>query len=224
LDFNNKKLIIFDLDGTLIDSVPDLALAINLTLKSLNLKEFSEDTIRAWVGNGALALVQRALSSSVEIDKNLNIGFVNKALKIFLEYYKNNLTTSTILYPHVKQILKYLKEKEYVLSIVTNKPFKFVSPILKNLNIEQYFTYCVGADSLDEKKPSAKPLIHVCEKLNISIENSIMIGDSKNDILSASNAKMDSIAVSYGYNYDEDITKYNPNIIFDEFSLLKEVF
>ena len=223
MDFKTKKLIIFDLDGTLIDSVPDLALAINHTMKSLNIKEYPEELIRSWVGNGASILVKRALSSNTKIDKNIDDRLYNDALTIFLEFYKSNLTNSTKLYPNVRDILKYLKSKDYTLAIVTNKPFDFIEPILQNFDINKYFSYCIGADSLDEKKPSAKPLIHVCNKLNISIKNSIMIGDSKNDIIAASNANMDSVAVSYGYNYDENISMYNPNVILDKFSLLKDI-
>ena len=172
MDFKTKKLIIFDLDGTLIDSVPDLALAINHTMKSLNIKEYPEELIRSWVGNGASILVKRALSSNTKIDKNIDDRLYNDALTIFLEFYKSNLTNSTKLYPNIRDILEYLKSKDYTLAIVTNKPVDFIEPILQNFDISKYFSYCIGADSLDEIKPSAKPLIHVCNKLNISIQNS----------------------------------------------------
>jgi len=224
LDFKHKELILFDLDGTLIDSVPDLALSLNLTLEKLGMQTYEENTIRSWVGNGAATIVKRALSGSVEISEDINEDLFNKALEIFLDFYKDNLTTSTRLYPNVKHTLQSLKQKGYILTIVTNKPYAFIEPILQDLKIGNLFSYCIGADSLDEKKPSAKPLFHVCAKFNKSIEKSIMIGDSKNDILAASNASMDSIAVTYGYNYDENIVKYNPNVVFDNFSSLNKVF
>jgi len=224
LYFKNKKLIIFDLDGTLIDSVPDLALSLNLTLEKLNMKTYEENTIRSWVGNGAATIVKRALSGSIEVSDNIDGDLFKKALELFLDFYKKNLTNQTTLYPNVKNTLQSLKQKNYILTIVTNKPYAFIEPILKDLKIDELFSYCIGADSLDEKKPSAKPLLHVCKKFDISIKESIMIGDSKNDILAASNASMDSIAVTYGYNYDENIVTYNPSIVLDSFESLNEIF
>ncbi len=224
LNFKNKKLIIFDLDGTLIDSVPDLALSVNHTLQSLNRDIFSEDIIRTWVGNGASTLVKRALSSSVKIVDDLDEKLFQKALDIFLNFYANNLTVSTRPYPNVKDTLVSLKNKNYRLAIVTNKPYDFIKPILEDLELVNLFEYYIGGDSLSLKKPSPKPLLHVCKKLNITIENSIMIGDSKNDIIAAKNASMDSIALSYGYNYDEDISTYEPNIVFDNFEDIDKVF
>ncbi len=221
--FTNKKLIIFDLDGTLIDSVPDLALSVNHTLQSLNMNTFSEDTIRRWVGNGAATLVKRALSGDVVIDKNLNENLFQEALEIFLNFYSKNLAVSTKLYPDVKDVLISLKNKNYTLAIVTNKPYDFIKPILDALELDNLFTHYIGGDSLSVKKPDPKPLLYVCDKLNIDIEHSIMIGDSKNDIIAATKAKMDSIALSYGYNYDEDINIYNPNITLDNFKNIDKV-
>ena len=216
----NKKLLIFDLDGTLIDSVPDLAKAVNFTLNSLNIDTFSEDTIREWVGNGAQTLVKRALSGDTIISNNINEDLFNKALNIFLDYYSNHLCDSTTLYKNVKDTLTTLKQNGYILTIVTNKPFDFIKPILEALNIEELFEYYIGADSLDIKKPSPKPLLHVCKKLNIDYSNTVIIGDSKNDILAAKSANIESIAVSYGYNYNEHISTYNPDIVVDNFEYI----
>ena len=223
MNFINKELIIFDLDGTLIDSVPDLALSVNHTLKSINRDLFPEDTIRTWVGNGAATLVKRALSQSATINDDIDDKLFEKALDIFLKFYSNNLTVSTILYDGVKETLENLQNNNYRLAIVTNKPYDFIEPILECLELSDLFEYYIGGDSLEVKKPNPMPLLHVCEKLNVSVENSLMIGDSKNDIIAANDANMDSIALSYGYNYDEDISTYEPNIVFDNFADINKV-
>ena len=219
----NKKHLIFDLDGTLIDSVPDLAISLNNTMVDLNRDIFCLDMIRSWVGNGSDTLIKRALSGDVIIDENLSEELFNKAHKIFLEQYRLNICEQTILFDGVKNSLKILKNKGYTLSIVTNKPIVFVKPILDSFGIKELFTLYIGGDSLEVKKPNPKPLLYVCEKLGFHIEESVMIGDSKNDIIAASNCSMQSIAVSYGYNYDEDISVHNPSIIIDNFEEILEI-
>lgn len=218
MKFTNKKLIIFDLDGTLIDSSDDLATAINYMLSSLGRANFSLDTIHHWVGNGAQTLVKRALSGKSEIDPTLDEVLFEKALKIFLEFYSTNLAVKTITYPHVHTTLDRLKNNGLTLAIVTNKPFDFVEPILSALALENYFELILGGDSLSKKKPDPEPLLYVCNKLNISTKQTVMVGDSKNDIISAKSANIDSIALTYGYNYGECISIYKPNAIFDNFS------
>ncbi len=217
MEFIDKKLLIFDLDGTLIDSVPDLAGAINFTLKNLQREIFSEDTIRKWVGNGSATLVSRALSGDATIDTNLDVELFEKAHKIFLDYYLDHLCDVTRLYANVDTTLQTLKDKGYILTIVTNKPFEFIQPILKTLQIEDYFEYYIGANSLDVKKPNPKPLLHICEKFNIDISSTVMIGDSKNDIEAANRANIESIGLTYGYNYKEPISTHNPTVMVDSF-------
>ena len=223
MKFENKKHLIFDLDGTLIDSVPDLALSLNNTMIELDRDIFCIDMVRSWVGNGSSTLIKRALSGDVNIDKNIPNELFTKSHKIFLEQYKLNVCEQTILFDGVKNSLKILKNMGYTLSIVTNKPIEFVKPILDNFGIEELFTLYIGGDSLDVKKPNPYPLLYVCDKLSFTVEQSVMIGDSKNDIIAASNCSMQSIAVSYGYNYDEDISMHNPSIIIDNFEDILEI-
>ena len=220
MKFENKTLLIFDLDGTLINSALDLALAVNYMLKQLGRESFDEEVIHGWVGNGALTLVKRALSGTREVDDNLDEAYVEKSLTIFLDYYEKNLCNATLPYPHVIETLTTLKEKGYILAIVTNKPFAFVSPILKGLGMDDLFALILGGDSLSKKKPHPQPLLHVCESLEIEVKNAVMIGDSKNDILAANACGMDSVGVTYGYNYGEEIGVYKPSVIIDDFGEL----
>ena len=206
------------MDGTLIDSSPDLALAVNHMLTTLNRNTFSTDTIHYWVGNGAQTLVKRALSGSSTIDKTLDPTLFEEALAIFLDFYTKNLIVKTKTYPNVKNTLTILHRLNYRLAIATNKPFAFVEPILKVLELSELFELILGGDSLEEKKPSPLPLLHICKTLNVDVKDAVMLGDSKNDILAANACGMHSVGFTYGYNYGEDINIYKPNFVFDEFA------
>jgi len=213
-----KKAILFDLDGTLIDSVPDLALALNMMLKSLGRDTFSEETIRYWVGNGAQILVKRALLGNRNEKQNVDDALFKTALKLFLNFYGTDPGGITAIYPGVPETLEAFRKKDYKLAIVTNKPYLFVGPILKNLHLDHFFEFWVGGDSLPQKKPDPALLFHASEKMDLPVEECIMVGDSKNDILAANAAGMQSIGVTYGYNYGEDISLYGPDVIVDDFS------
>lgn len=216
--FKDKKVILFDLDGTLVDSAPDLALAVNHMLTSLERETFSKELIRSWVGNGAQTLVRRGLSGSSEIDENIDPELFEKALDIFLDFYSQNLCVDTVTYPNVVSTLKDLKEKEFRLALVTNKPFDFIQPLLEGLELTDLFEVCLGGDSLSKRKPDPLPLLHVCTHLNVSASECVMVGDSKNDILAANAANMHSIGVTYGYNYGEPIGQYQPDRVVDDLS------
>ena len=220
--FIDKKLIIFDLDGTLINSALDLAISVNEMLTTLGRDAFNEKTIHGWVGNGAQTLVWRALSGTKELDSAIPQAEIDHALNIFLEIYEKNLCVATQPYESVVETLQRLKKEGYTLAIVTNKPYKFVAPILNKLGMHGLFECILGGDSLAKKKPDPLPLEHVCQTLDVPIENTLMVGDSKNDILAANACGMESVGVTYGYNYDEDIGVHKPTIIIDNFKDLTQ--
>lgn len=223
MDFTNKELIIFDFDGTLINSIPDLTLAINKMLSHYNLSPLTIEQVTPFIGNGAKPLVKRALDAALENKSGVEIDF-DEAFGIYLSAYKEITCKDTFMYPGVLETLKYLDNKGYKMMICTNKPFKFIEPILDALKIKHFFKLWIGEDSLVEKKPNALPLVHLVNMLKTNIEKSIMIGDSKNDILAAQNAQMESIGVSYGYNYNENISDYNPTLVIDNFADLQSFF
>ncbi len=223
--FKNKSLILFDLDGTLIDSAPDLARAVNHMLETFGLEPYDLETIHHWVGNGAQMLVKRALHGKRDVEnESIDQGLFDKALASFMAYYRANLCIDTYPYRGVPQTLDSLQKKGYTLAIVTNKPYTFVSPILQKLDLQKYFSYHIGGDSLPLKKPDPSPLLHICEHLQTPITQSIMIGDSKNDILAAKAARMESVGVTYGYNYGEDIHRISPDTVVDNFVSLDDLF
>ena len=151
--FADKELILFDLDGTLIDSGPDLSLALNDMLEQLGRNTFTQDIIHTWVGNGAQTLVKRAFLGQSDISECIEDEYFTQALKIFLDSYEKNVCVETTLYPNVKETLEGLSKRGLKLAIITNKPYKFIAPILKGLEIEGYFELLLGGDSLDVKKP-----------------------------------------------------------------------
>lgn len=220
MTLQEKNVLLFDLDGTLVDSAPDLTLAVNKTLRELNKKEFDQQSMHYWVGNGAKVLIERALSGSSTINKQLDPTLVQDALTIFLAHYQQCLCVESTLYDDVKEGLYALKETGFRLAIITNKPTVFIQPILTGLGIGELFEILIGGDTLSEKKPSPAPLNYALAQLNVSAEQCLMIGDSKNDILAAKAANIDSVGLTYGYNYGEDINQYQPQWCFDSFAEL----
>lgn len=223
MNFKDKELIIFDFDGTLINSIPDIVLAINKMLSHYNLAPLTEPQVTLMVGNGAKTLVKRALEQAMPDEKITN-EFFDEAFEIYFSAYREVTCDKTYLYPGVLETLIYLNEKGYKMTICSNKPFSFMEPILDKLSIKQFFNDWIGEDSLSKKKPDAAPLIHLANKMNIPVEKCIVVGDSKNDILAAQNAGMESIGLTYGYNYNENIATYNPTIVVDDFADLQKLF
>lgn len=215
----NKQLLIFDFDGTLIDSVPDLADATNAMLTTLGKETYTIETIRNWIGNGSRLLVERALVGNVEVAAGaLTKEEADHAEQIFFDAYKNLSGSKTVAYPDVDSGLKKLHAAGYILALVTNKPIRFVPEILQSFGWQDLFSEVIGGDSLPVKKPDPAPLLHVCETLNVNVDQAVMIGDSKNDILAGQNANMDTLGLSYGYNYGQNIRELNPTEAFDNFA------
>ena len=215
-----REAILFDLDGTLIDSAPDLATALNRTMQKLGRPVYDEATVRHWVGNGATALVSRALSGGREIAPDLDEALLKRALEIFMALYQERLCERTALYPGVRETLERLSSQGLRMAVVTNKPGPFVAPILRKLGIERFFEFALGGEDLPRKKPHPMPLLHACEKLGVPVERALMVGDSSNDILAAKAAGMRSVGVGWGYNYGEEIADYGPDAVIERFDEL----
>lgn len=206
----SPKLVIFDLDGTLVDSVPDITVAIDKTLMDLGCSPAGEEKVRNWVGNGAAMLVKRALDdANLPSDKQT----LESTLDIFKQYYGADSSSYTRLYPGVLPCLQSLEKQQVTMAIVTNKPREFVPAILSALSIEQYFSLIIGGDDLPERKPSPLPLQHCMQQLGFSAEETVMVGDSIHDIDAAKAAGVTVIAVDYGYNHGQPVGKENPNLV-----------
>jgi phosphoglycolate phosphatase len=215
----NPKLIMLDLDGTMVDSVPDLAYCVDELMVIIGREKWGEKKVRDWVGNGVPKLVERALTG--ELEGIVNKSDFAKAYPIFLDLYQNNLANS-FLYDGVDEGLNYLKQNNYILGCVTNKAEQFTLPILKQLNIFNYFDIVLSGDTLPKKKPDPLPLLHAAKFFNIEPKNGLMIGDSVSDIKASRAANFSIICMSYGYNHGKNIVDSNPDLVIDSMLELKQ--
>ena len=209
------KLIGFDLDGTLVDSLPDLALSVNQAFAEIGLPQAPEELVLTWIGNGADVLISRAIAWS---GATLDDEQVKQLKRRFGFYYGENICNKSRLFPHVKETLEKLKAQGYILAVVTNKPTKHVQPVLAAFGIDHLFSELLGGQSLPAIKPHPAPLYYVCGKFGIYPKQLLFVGDSKNDILAAHNAGCAVIGLTYGYNYNIPIRESNPDWVFDDFA------
>ena len=213
---DNIKLIAFDLDGTLLDSVPDLAVAADQAVQQLGFAAVTEAQVRDYVGNGADILIGRALSQSLTVDPQLNGDIKQQARELFDEYYAATGHKLSHLYANVKSTLQALHQAGYTLAVVTNKPSRFVPDILAQHGIADLFSDVLGGDAFAEKKPNPVALNWLLEKHQLTAEQMLMVGDSKNDILAARNAGCHSFGLTYGYNHGEPIANAGPDFVSDD--------
>ncbi len=215
------KMVLIDVDGTLVDSVPDLAFCVDEMLKAVDMAPHGEAEVRHWVGNGVERLVRRALIG--QLDGEPDDALFDKAYPIFMALYKDNTSKRSSLYPGVKEGIDYLQQAGYKLGCVTNKAEAFTHPLLKDLGLFDYFESIVSGDTLEKKKPDPMPLIHSAEKLGVLPEDSLMLGDSISDVKAARAAGFQIICMSYGYNHGVDIRESEPDVVIDSMAELKNL-
>lgn len=218
------KLIGFDLDGTLVDSLPDLALSVNSALAEFDLPQASQELVMTWIGNGADILITRALTWAKEQSgKALDEEQIKELKRRFGFYYSENLCNVSRLYPHVKETLERLKAQGYILAVITNKPTKHVQPVLAAFGIDHLFSEMLGGQSLPAIKPHPAPLYYLCGKFGLYPKQILFVGDSKNDILAAHAAGCAVVGLTYGYNYNIPIAEANPDWVFDDFADILQI-
>lgn len=215
--FNGRmpKMVMFDLDGTLVDSVPDIAVAANGMLADLQKPQVEESLVRTWVGNGAAKLVERALiNAGFAIDEVIDPAFHHAQLDRFKTHYGQHSSVNTYLYDGVLAFLQALSANSVEMTVVTNKPREFVPNILRSLNIDKYFSHIIGGNDLPQRKPAPEPLLHcmkICECTQS--DDVLMVGDSRNDIEAAKNAGIPVVAVNYGYNQGRPVETDQPTLV-----------
>jgi phosphoglycolate phosphatase len=193
----NPELIVFDLDGTLVDSVPDLTIAINKMLAAVQQTTYTEDQVRQWVGNGAEILIKRALTGTLEpIEVPQNLA---QAISLFDQFYSAKVCDKSKLYSGVIEGLEALKMAGISMACVTNKPEKFTLPLLEHLGLKDYFQFIASGDSYPVMKPAPLPLLEAAKFFSVDVRQCLMVGDSISDIQAGKRAGFKTAVVSYGY-------------------------
>ncbi|MCQ4318737.1 phosphoglycolate phosphatase [Stutzerimonas stutzeri] len=208
------RLVMFDLDGTLMDSVPDLAAAVDKMLMLLGRAPAGIERVRDWVGNGSRVLVRRALAGRLEHD-GVGDELADEALALFMQAYSGGHELTTV-YPGVRECLDWLRERDVKLSIITNKPAQFIEPLLEEKGLTGYFQWLVGGDTLPQQKPDPAALLWVMSQAGVAPDASLFVGDSRNDVRAAKAAAVPCVALSYGYNHGEPIGNEEPALVLDD--------
>jgi phosphoglycolate phosphatase len=205
------KMVMIDLDGTLIDSAPDIAASANRMLAALGMATYEQDQVAKWIGNGVSRLVKRALTGDMDAEPDADL--FQRGYAIFLEAYAELVSDQSRPYPGVVEGLEMLQAAGFELACITNKAEAFTLPLLKDLGLDKYFRLIISGDSLPRKKPDPLPLRHACDYFGISPDHGVLIGDSVNDTQAARAAGMPVILVTYGYNRGQDVRELEPEAV-----------
>lgn len=207
-------LVIFDLDGTLVDSAADIAEALNRTLEDWQLPRVPEATVHTWIGDGVRRLVEQAFTAakrSVDLDT---------VMPGFMQHYEACLLRSPRLYDGVVEALDGLQARHIPLAICTNKPHAMVGPLLAHLGVQDRFSLVLGGDSLPQRKPNGAPLRHIAAALKVSPQAALMVGDSITDYRAAVDAGMPVALVRYGYPRGLDLDAVQAVAVMDDLRAL----
>lgn len=202
-----KDLIIFDLDGTLIDSSEDIAWAVNKMLKDMGLEEMPYPAIKERIGWGVSMLLEKVLPAEKH-------NLLDAAKGIFMGYYRSHLLVKTKPYDGVIDVLEHFKNKK--LAVATNKPVGLTTKILDDLNMSVYFRKVVGGDGVQNKKPSPEALEVILKELNILPHNAVFIGDSKIDIEAGKKGGIMTIGAAYGFRGRRELEEAGADVIIED--------
>ncbi len=212
-----KELLVFDLDGTLIDSSGDIANAANRTLTSMGYASMDKAAIKEKIGWGVNMLIQALLP-------NEDAAVHAAARSRFLAYYGESLLCETCLYPGVRDTLAYFKEKGKKLAILTNKPENLSRKIIKALDLESIFMNITGGDTFKTRKPHPASLRFIMGEAAATAEDTVLVGDSPIDCETGAAAGVFTLGVSYGFRPVEELKEAHCGMIIDDFTSLREIF
>ena len=203
--------VLFDLDGTLVDSASDIAAAVNRMLAEEGLEQADEALVRSWIGEGTPVLLETALRHAGSSRS------AQELLPRFMVHYGDCLLLSPRLYDGVPETLAELDARGVPMAVCTNKPERFVAPLLEHIGIADRFAGVVGAGTLPERKPHPRPLLHLAGQMQVAPDRCLMVGDSQTDFLAGQAAGMPVVLVSFGYARGFDLHAAGALAVIDRF-------
>jgi phosphoglycolate phosphatase len=213
--FSDVRAVLIDLDGTLLDTIPDLAEAANRTLAEIGRARLPIDTVRTYIGKGIPVLVKRCLTGHLDDNIEPDAAELARALPVFKRHYAEVNGAQTTIYPKVFEGLTAMRDKGLHLACITNKAGDFTLPLLAWTGLAPFFPVVVSGDTTPEKKPHPAPLLHACAAFGVAPNQAVMIGDSTNDALAGRNAGCRVLCVPYGYNEGGDVHDIDCDAIVD---------
>ncbi len=216
------RLVLFDLDGTLVDSIGDLAWCGNQMLRELGLGAREPEAFRAWVGNGVERFVKRSLTGDMEAEPDE--ALFEQGLECFNALYAENISVHSRIYPGVESALERFARCRLHLACVTNKPEPFTSRLLDALGLATYFELVVAGNTTARKKPDPMPLHYAADYFELDYHDCLMVGDSTSDVRAARAAGFAIVCVPYGYNHGKNIRDAEPDLVVEDLTKLADMF
>ena len=210
---NGVRAILFDLDGTLVDTAPDIAAAVDATLRELDYPSVDDARVRSWIGRGVDVLLHRVLTR--ERDGHADTDVHARARELFLEHYAAHNGRTATLYPGVREGVAHARRLGIAMCCVTNKLQDFSEALLALTGLDRDLAFVQGGDALPKTKPDPLPLRHAAERLGFAPRDCLMIGDSSNDARAARAAGMPVVLVGYGYSEDVPVREIDCDAVFD---------
>lgn len=207
-------LFIFDLDGTLVNTLEDITASVNYTLAQLGRPLLPLDTVRRYVGDGIVTLLRRALGDHTDL--------LDEALGVYRVHHSRNLVVRSSLYPAVPETLEHFRQ--VAMAVLTNKTREFSEPLLEQLGIRRYFTRVIGADDGLPLKPAPDSVLRIMNELNVPKERTVVVGDGTTDVRAGTAAGVATCAVTYGFRAEEELRAAGPDYVIHRFSDLKNLF
>ena len=216
------RLALIDLDGTLVDTVPDIAFCVDGALERLHRPAAGQANVRRWVGNGIEPLLERALAGNGTAEPEE--GELQAALAEFAALYQQHTSTRSRAYPGVAEGIQYLRARDVDLACITNKAQRYARALLADLDLLECFSLVLCGDTVPHRKPDPEPVLRALRERSVAPDQAVLIGDSVNDVRAARAAGVPVICVTYGYNYGRDIRDTRPDVVIDSLAELRQVF
>jgi phosphoglycolate phosphatase len=213
------RAVIFDLDGTLVDTAPDLMASTNHVLAQLKRRPISMAEVRSFVGHGAKALIARGAAATGDALDDRTLGYAHAE---FLRYYEKNIAVDSAIFPGVTELLKACEAEGFKMGVCTNKTEGLSLRLLDALDLSRYIGAVVGPDTINIAKPDPAPYLETLKRLGVAAPDSIMVGDSETDILTARAAKVPVIAVTFGYTA-KPVAHYKPDYLVSHFDEIWDI-